>query len=107
MSDINDLLISRASLKRRNLKDLDRLRAAVGQYSSATDLWWAGASKDMKCQELERAAQRYWDEKHATAVTKQAGRSTRRCDVFPSGWLTASECNAFLRTLPPFPLWGE
>lgn len=44
-------------------------------------------------------SQSYWNERQKQAAKKVGGKDGRA--------ITASECNEFLRSLPPLPLYGE
>ena len=58
---------------------------------------------------IENARRAFWDRRAQTANASRTAEAVRAAHVAtrPSAPITASECNDFLRTLPPIPLYGE
>lgn len=88
-----------ASLSRLPLPELERLR---DQCESERGRIIQGGTRKAIIASLEAERAAFWDEK--ARLVQNAPRGGRYSDP---DMLTAEECNEFLRSLPPVPLWGE
>lgn len=66
-------------------------------------------SKASMVEFIEAESRAFWDLRAETAAAGRAAEAVRAAHVAtrPSATITASECNEFLRTLPPLPHYGE
>lgn len=66
-------------------------------------------SKASMVEFIEASRRDFWDQRALIANVRRAAEVTKAAPVAarPTTPITASECNDFLRSLPPLPLYGE
>lgn len=94
-----------ADLKKLKVDDLRRMH----EYMQYGDLVPDGAATPLRradlISEIEAKRRAHWDSKHKFAAPPGSKATKAHRDIAPE--ITASECNEWLRSLPPVPLYGE